>query len=452
MALLFVPKYDIIEAKQRKGVLQKLKIINIFSHQKNHTMDRVFRVFISSVGTMLKEERQEIIDEVLHSNNLPIHMARFVGPNKDSIQVVKKYLDMCDVVVFVIGHLYGKIVKLKKNDCPIKDFCNKCTGDCIISYTHFEYLYAKHHNKVCYCFVLDKYADKEVFEKNLKKKVKKVHEKESITKDFSDYVSNNEDLVKHGIGEGYYHPYTTVKDIVTTVSTIMQELKENDDLADSGLIEANRKGIVDAFAVKSHHDERKERFNQFNMGIKNSLDIYGMGITSISRKEIDWFKDLLRKGVNINLCMINPKLLYAQSCKSCLKGTDCDLLSAFNFQIAEQHFNDYSAKTDYYSAVQESYNNLKRLIAKIKKDTTLKSGKITLRTINSFLPMSINIKEKNEDNAKILMEYGVPFTANKTIIEITKSSSRTAELFTNLVQFYDLVIEKSKEVDSWESR
>lgn len=131
------------------------------------------RVFVSSVGTLLKEERERIINEILHSNNLPIHMARFVGPNKESIKVVRRYLDMSDVVVFVIGYLYGQIVGIKKSDCPIKDFCGKCTDDCIISYTHFEYLYAKFHKKACYCFVLDKYSDKKMFEKKAQQKNKK---------------------------------------------------------------------------------------------------------------------------------------------------------------------------------------------------------------------------------------------------------------------------------------
>jgi len=167
-----------------------------------------------------------------------------------------------------------------------------------------------------------------------------------MMKDFDSKVGRNEDFVNNDISkEGYYHPYTTVKDIDIKMSDIMKGQKDDNDLTDSGLIQANRKGIVDALAVKSYQGERIARFTNFNIDIVKSLDIYGMGITNVSKQNIEWFKDFLQHDVSINLCMINPKLLYAQACNNCLKGTDCDLLSIFNFQIAEQHFNEYNAKT-----------------------------------------------------------------------------------------------------------
>ena len=121
---------------------------------------RVLRFFISSVGRLMGEERNTLRDIIWKQGYFPLAMEGFLGNHaQTSIDVVIKNLEKADVIMFVLGFIYGsKIDKgLQCCNCPIYDICTgkkkKNQKKCSISYTHFEYLYAVKHKIRRYCII-----------------------------------------------------------------------------------------------------------------------------------------------------------------------------------------------------------------------------------------------------------------------------------------------------------
>lgn len=132
----------------------------------NSMIEKKLRIFVSSVGAMMDEERNTLRDRIWKSGHIPIAMEGFSGNHaQTSIDIVKENLDHADVVIFVLGFTYGSIIGegLSCSECPVKGCCGakrKKTGKCVISYTDFEYLYAKQNDILSYCIV-QKDIDKE---------------------------------------------------------------------------------------------------------------------------------------------------------------------------------------------------------------------------------------------------------------------------------------------------
>lgn len=125
--------------------------------------EKTYKVFISSVGMLLKHERDIIREECWKAGYFPVAMEGFVSPNNNtSIDVIIEYLEKSDFVIIVLGHLYGNIIQgLSKENCPLSaNICNNCkNGNCNISYTHFEYLYCKNNNKLVFSIIKTNYND-----------------------------------------------------------------------------------------------------------------------------------------------------------------------------------------------------------------------------------------------------------------------------------------------------
>lgn len=131
------------------------------------------RIFVSSVGAMMDEERTILRELIWRNGHIPVAMEGFSGNHgQTSIDVMKDNLDHADVVIFVLGFTYGSIIGegLGCVECPVQSCCdakrNK-TGNCSISYTHFEYLYAKHKNILSYCIVQENIENEKGFHKRL---------------------------------------------------------------------------------------------------------------------------------------------------------------------------------------------------------------------------------------------------------------------------------------------
>ena len=137
------------------------------------SFDKKFRIFVSSVGMMMDEERRTLRELIWKSGNIPIAMEGFSGNHEQtSIEIVKDNLDHADIVIFVLGFTYGSIIgdALKCKDCPAKSSCDakkKKTGNCVVSYTHFEYLYAKQKGILSYCIIQKNSKNADIFEKRL---------------------------------------------------------------------------------------------------------------------------------------------------------------------------------------------------------------------------------------------------------------------------------------------
>lgn len=139
----------------------------------NNSIDKKFRIFVSSVGVMMSVERKTLRELIWKSGHIPIAMEGFSGNHQQtSIEVVKENLDHADVVIFVLGFTYGSIIGdgLKCKECPIKSSCGakrKKVGNCVISYTHFEYLYAKQKGILAYCIIQKDIQSADAFNKRL---------------------------------------------------------------------------------------------------------------------------------------------------------------------------------------------------------------------------------------------------------------------------------------------
>ena len=90
--------------------------------------EKKYQIFISSTYEDLKEERMKIIMAILKANHIPTGMEGFSGAS-ETIDLIKKWIDECDIYMLLISGRYGDIYE--KN----------------ISYTEWEYRYASERNQ-----------------------------------------------------------------------------------------------------------------------------------------------------------------------------------------------------------------------------------------------------------------------------------------------------------------
>lgn len=139
-------------------------------------MDKVYRIFISSCKRLLEKERQILSEFILMNNHFPVQMEySFQSDNREySIEVDKKKLEEADCVIFILSYLYGEIIEEKignKEECPLREKqhknCDSCFSPkgCKLSFTQFEYEYAKLLNKPIIVIFNKNYNSDEAFSK-----------------------------------------------------------------------------------------------------------------------------------------------------------------------------------------------------------------------------------------------------------------------------------------------
>ena len=72
-------------------------------------MDKRYQVFISSTYEDLKEERKELIENLLNLKYLPSGMEMFSASNEEQFKYIKKIIDSCDYSILILGARYGSI-------------------------------------------------------------------------------------------------------------------------------------------------------------------------------------------------------------------------------------------------------------------------------------------------------------------------------------------------------
>ncbi len=97
-----------------------------------------YQVFISSTYLDLKEERQNIVQAVLSSANIPAGMELFSAGNTTQWELITKWIDESDMYVLLLGGRYGSIEPKSQ-----------------LSYTELEYNYAVEKKKNLFALVLD---------------------------------------------------------------------------------------------------------------------------------------------------------------------------------------------------------------------------------------------------------------------------------------------------------
>lgn len=143
-------------------------------------IEKVYRIFISSCKRLLEQERNTLCNSILDSGHLPIQMENnFIGSSSDySIDIDKEKIEKADCVIFILSHLYGEEINSKIGNCtscPLFskknsiDNCKSChkhaNNNCQLSFTEFEYEYAKKLKKPIVVIFNENYANDTEFEK-----------------------------------------------------------------------------------------------------------------------------------------------------------------------------------------------------------------------------------------------------------------------------------------------
>jgi hypothetical protein len=210
----------------------------------------IYRIFISSCKRLLEEERRILSDCILNSGNLPLMMeVNFDGSNSTySLEIDKSKIDQSDCVIFILSYLYGekihdKIDKCEK--CPLfskKDSianCMKCCMNdqniCSLSFTEFEYEYAKQLKKPMIVIFNKKYNSSKSFEEKNELYIKANTENESCVDAFYSKRDNNVRFVSN-TAKRHAYPYTNREEFIGCCLSSIQcaqeiiselEVKEN---------------------------------------------------------------------------------------------------------------------------------------------------------------------------------------------------------------------------------
>lgn len=95
------------------------------------------QIFVSSTYEDLQDARQEVVEAILTAGHIPAGMELFGGAGK-VIDIIKKWIDQSDVLILLLGGRYGSIYEEEK-----------------ISFTEWEYRYAKSINKPTCAIILE---------------------------------------------------------------------------------------------------------------------------------------------------------------------------------------------------------------------------------------------------------------------------------------------------------
>lgn len=99
------------------------------------------QVFISSTYQDLKSERQAAVSAILKAGHIPAGMELFTAGDESQLEVIKRWIDESDVLMLILGSRYGTLE-------PISG----------LSYTQFEYNYARDLKKPIFAIVMDDHS------------------------------------------------------------------------------------------------------------------------------------------------------------------------------------------------------------------------------------------------------------------------------------------------------
>lgn len=88
-------------------------------------MEKIYKVFVSSTYTDLKEARREVTQALLESDCMPAGMELFHATDKNQWTLIQNEISSCDFYIIIVANRYGSIHPTTK-----------------ISYTQMEYEYA----------------------------------------------------------------------------------------------------------------------------------------------------------------------------------------------------------------------------------------------------------------------------------------------------------------------
>ena len=186
--------------------------------------------------------------------------------------------------------------------------------------------------------------------------------------------------------------------------------------------------------IVSHQStERTRAFLDLNDNASDSLSIYGIGISSVS-KNTELLDRILINGGVVKLCMVDPNVFKTEQC---LKTCNLD---DTNFCVYSEHIDQY-IRNEYYEDIHKSY----RRVIDYRKKVESKGWNLQVRVLKSFIPLSINIINEDREKAALIIEYNMPFTSKRLLIQ-TENNEKNADYFQDLCNVFRVIWEKAVEI------
>lgn len=195
--------------------------------------------------------------------------------------------------------------------------------------------------------------------------------------------------------------------------------------------------------------ERTRAFTDINVRAEQSLSVYGIGITHVS-KDKELMKHILEPGGVVKLCMMDPAVFKKDICDHLIvdnqtlsdvtiKVENCDI-NRLNFCIGSTHMDSY-IREEYAEDVKKSYDRIMKFKAEIEEE----NWNLQVRVLRSFVPISINIiNEGIDDKAELIAEYNMPFVEKRLLLQLAKKQNMN--YYSELYKVFDKIWEQSIEV------
>jgi hypothetical protein len=179
------------------------------------------QVFISSTYLDMKEERRAVVDTLLELGHLPAGMELFSAGSISQLDVIKRWIDSCDVFMLILGGRYGSIEPTSN-----------------LSYIECEYDYALLKNKQLFALIADDiYLDEKV-----KREGRDVIEKDDSRK-YNSFKSKVKDRLV-----GFFSDIAGLKN---ETSKSLREFEQNELLV--GWVRANDKKRLNIGEVTQYY-------------------------------------------------------------------------------------------------------------------------------------------------------------------------------------------------------
>lgn len=257
--------------------------------------------------------------------------------------------------------------------------------------------------------------------------------------------------------------------VVFAYKKTMKSLSKKEEISSDSFENKIDAYIVDAGDNKS----RDQKYVSVNNHVKKSYWVYGTCLNTIASEREHALKAMADSNIDVRLCMINPEIAIDKLCERTIEAERCvlydvcadmqqdvtlknkkleglikeklkgkeDFLDFHQIIIKSNYFKEYfNTNTNYQNKIISSNADLLAIIKKIKDGN--KKAQIELRQMSSFMPMSITIADAEEDNGEMVVEFYVPYTPKRVIIDISKSTKK--DWFEAFVEFYKEVWSKAK--------
>lgn len=227
---------------------------------------------------------------------------------------------------------------------------------------------------------------------------------------------------------------------------------------------------VNAYIVQSgNEDERDERFQKVHKNVKKSYWVFGTALSSVAAKQERMLMLMAQHKVEVRLCMVTPDITAENICQTKISNGQCylysmcqkfvenavenkevfgqefkkfddtrwdlqDSLSSHKILITPQHIMDYfSTVTDYVEQIRQSERNINAIIKLIHERHPHAS--IELKKKKAFIPMSITIADAKEDSGMLVVEFHIPFSTTKVLLEVQQKENE--KLFKMFVELFE---------------